>query len=281
MRGLLALFLLTGFPFVVSANPKADKVEDLQAQAIAEVIYYAFSDECPEQFEDKKFHADITDNNWAVMNLSGDGSKLVFLVLQPHILQTGTILIYQAAKDGKVTRVTEGLAPGPLLPNSGKLLDSHTFDPKKSAQSVDILIDQNLDKFIKAAIGNPTDPAHVVRYPKFIHMDFRKGKGGYLDMSSHKEFGKEETCANFEFSPVETISAGRIEGAPPGHYLAAVVGDQIYVYQIKGITTDGFLEKELTIITTPRDLDHFVYDGYQTIRYANPNGQTKNLTLSK
>ena len=93
----------------------------------------------------------------------------------------------------------------------------------------------------------------VVQYKNFMHMDGRKGKSTYIDMSHVEPFDSEQTCASFEFSKVDFIYVG-VGSREDNKNLSAIlakVGNQVYVYEIAGIDKDGYLDKKLSI----RNLD--------------------------
>lgn len=166
------------------------------------------------------------------------------MLVKPHYRQSPTVVLFKVSKDLKVKRVVEGLAPGRLVPVTGDYLDSHTLgmaadltvqetemDPKKRKQAVAIALKE---------MGG------VVEYSNFIHTDGRTGKAPvYIDMSYLKA-PKDATCETFEFSTVDALHvAAKDDGS--GNYLVALVGAELYMYKIKKITTDGFLQKTLTV----------------------------------
>ncbi len=209
---------------------------------VAAVQKYLLEQEYPEVFGDKHYRIKVEDA--IVADVDDDGISEVVLLVKPHYRQSPTIVLFKVSKDLKVKRVVEGLAPGPLVPVSGDYLDSHTLgmaadltaqgaenDPKKRKQVVAIALKE---------MGG------VVEYSNFIHSDGRTGKAPiYIDMS-HLKAPKDATCETFEFSTVDVLQvAAKDDGS--GNYLLAFVGSELYIYKIKKITTDGFLQKTLTV----------------------------------
>jgi hypothetical protein len=209
---------------------------------VAAVQKYLLNEDYPEVFGEQHYRIKVEDA--LVADVDDDGNEEVILLVKPHYRQSPTIVLFKVSKDLKVKRVIEGLAPGPLVPVSGDYLDSHTLgmgvdltiqgaekDPKNRKEAVTIALKE---------MGG------VVEYRSFFHTDGRKGKAPvYVDMS-HLEAPKNGSCEAFEFSTVDAIKvASKDDGT--GHYLLALVGKELYTYKIKKITTDGFLEKNLTV----------------------------------
>ncbi len=209
---------------------------------VAAVQKYLLEQEYPEVFGDKHYRIKVEDA--LVADVDDDGISEVILLVKPHFRQSPTVVLFKVSKDMKVKRVVEGLAPGPLVPVTGDYLDSHTLgmaadltvqgaekDPKKRKQAVAIALKE---------MGG------VVEYSNFIHSDGRRGKAPvYIDMS-HLKSPKDGTCKTFEFSKVDALQmAAKDDGA--GNYLVALVGAELYMYKIKKITTDGFLQKTLIV----------------------------------
>lgn len=183
-------------------------------------------------------------NNAIVADLDDDGEDEVVLQVTPHFRQSPTIIIFKVSKDLKVTRVIEGLAPGPLVPISSDYLDSHTL-----GQAMDLTLEKdqaNPEKrkaFVSATLE---EMGGVVEYKNFIHIDGRKGRGSYVDMTGLAKPSKNNNCENFEFSmPDEVAVLSKNDGS--GNYLLARVGKSIYIYKIHKIRSDGFLEKTVRV----------------------------------
>lgn len=211
---------------------------------IEAVKNYLLGDDYPELFDDKPYHVQVRDI--AVGDLDGDGQAEVVLMVAPHYLQSPTILIFQVNKQMQVTRVREGLAPGPVEPLTGDYLDSHTL-----SEAVDLTLgkDQNNPakrrQMVAAAMRNGF--GGIVEYRNFFHMDHRSGKGMYLDMTRIDLPARVRSCGSFQFSEVEAISIASRKHEK-GNYLLAKVGDEVYAYRIRKITKNGLLEKELQIL---------------------------------
>ncbi len=219
------------------------RAETSLAPKVEAVKQYLLKEDYPEQFGKTSYRTKV--NNAIVADVDDDGEDEVVLHVTPHYRQSPTILIFKVSKDLKVTRVIEGLAPGPLVPVSGGYLDSHT-----RGQAMDLTLGKeqtNPEKrktFVATALEKM---GNVVEYKNFIHMDERKGKGSYVDMTGLAKPPKGDTCEAFEFSmPDAVVVLPKDDGS--GNYLMASVGKLIYVYKIHKIRSDGFLEK--TVIVT-------------------------------
>jgi hypothetical protein len=180
-------------------------------------------------------------------------------------------VIYKISSDLQVTRVTEGLAPGPLQKLSGDYLDSHTLGmaadfeiPGENAKPERIL--QNATK--DSAYG-------LVAYDSFYHMDFRSSSPSFVDMRGVKLPTKNHDCQSFEFSRVKQIAAGHLGEDSTQNYLAAWVGDEIYVYLIRGVSTDGLLNKKLWVIKAPPG-----FKGFETGQGLTYKTDTATATLT-
>src|SRR5215469_7302763 len=102
-------------------------------------------------------------------DVDNDGKREVIVLFSPHFRQSASILIYKVDSDLKVSRVTEGLAPGPLQAISGEYLDSH-----ESGNAVDFEIpgSSDLEKVLKVA--GSSRMGGLVAYDAFYHMDGRR-----------------------------------------------------------------------------------------------------------
>jgi hypothetical protein len=183
-------------------------------------------------------------------------------------------VIYKINRDLKVARVTEGLAPGPLQPLSGDYLDSHSLG---QAADFDIEIPKdkrNPDDIRKIAMKNGMNG--FVTYDAFFHMDGRTGLAAFIDMRGVKLQSGKKDCSSFEFSRIKQIAAGHLREDPSKNYLAAWVGDEIYVYLISGISDDGILDKERWVIKAPKGFKGF--ENGQALTYKTETG-TSTLTL--
>lgn len=230
-------FLFGAFGYVYAATESSPKVEAVKTYLLNGKGDY------PEVFGDTPYRMRI--NNAIVADIDGDGEEEVVLHVTPHFLQSPTIIIFKVTKDLEVTRVIEGLAPGPLVLLSGDYLDSHTL-----GEAVDFTLgkDQSDREKRREVVRLSLEKmGGVVEYRNFIHMDGRKGKGSYVDMTNLEKLPAKETCENFEFSmPDEVAVRPKDDGS--GNYLLARAGKSVYAYKIHKISKDGFLDKTLTVI---------------------------------
>ncbi len=228
---LLALLVTWGAAFAAELSPKIEAVKQ-----------YLLKDDYPELFGDKPYRMKV--KNVIEADLDDDGEDEVIFHVTPHYLQSPTIIIFKVSKDLKVTRVIEGLAPGPLLPRRSDFIDSHTL-----GGAVDFTIGKeqsNPAKRKEVVKLSLEKMGGVVEYRNFIHMDDRKGKGLYIDMTNLAKPPAKDNCEAFEFSmPDEIAVMPKNDGS--GNYLLALVGKSMYAYKIHKIREDGFLEKTLTV----------------------------------
>lgn len=254
--------------------------------SVAAVQKYMLEQDYPEAFGDKHYKTKI--QNVVVSDLDGDGQAEVIVHFMPHYRQSPTIVIYRVTSDMKVKRVTEALAPGPLVRLTGNFLDSHTLgaaaDMTAGAQQGDANVRR---KFVDALLNSK---ASVVEYVNFFHMDGREGGGAYIDMTSLAVPPAKETCEDFEFSTVQQISAGIVPALGKGMLLAAWVPTKVYLYRIKSFAASGMLEKEVWAVDLPKDFNGFLpgVDGpmkYRTVSGAEqpfvPRCSGHNCSLSK
>lgn len=230
------------------------------------VMEFMMHADYPEKFKGEGYHVRVVDT--AKLEGFWPGADLFFLAINPNYRQTPTILLFRAEKNGKISRITEGLAPGPLVPVSGDYLDCHTMN-----MGVDLTVEGDPMEVVKTALGQKTN---IVRYAKFYHMDTRDGSGGYLDMSEKPEYRNEITCEKFEFSKVENIGAGSIKG---GNFLAALVGGKVYFYRIESISGEGFLKKTVEVAARPKDFTEFASGDNGELEYKSKDGKLKEWNL--
>lgn len=207
------------------------------------VMDYLLKEEYPELFGDKPYQ--IRPTGFDIGDLDRDGVDEVVVSFYPHYRQSPTLVIFKVDNKMKVTRLTEGLAPGKLQPLSGDYLDSH-----EGGHAADLSIGKAMDDpekrnaFIQASIKNM---GNVVAYKNFFHSDGRKGKGSYIDLTHLKNLPKNQTCDLFEFARVEQFQIGQQDGDPTP-VIMALAGDEVTFYKIKGIRKDGMLDKEITVV---------------------------------
>lgn len=244
-------------------------------QDLTAVTNFMLTKDYPEFFGDKPYHIKIEDIFDA--DVLNDGTHDVVVHVIPSYRQSATILIYEIVADGGIRRITEGLAPGPLVPVTGDYIDSHTLgegvdltagDKQNDTSARQKLIEVGLKQF-----------GGFVSYKNFFHADGRKGPAWYLDMSDVDSPLEGKTCGNFEFSPVDAVVAGKISGADEGIYLVAKVGKQLYIYLINGSKDGIYLNKKLLIVPLPNDFSGFVEGEPSTVQYNTADGQKKNLSI--
>lgn len=213
---------------------------------------YLLEKEYPELFSDKSYRTRIED--LLVDDIDGDGVNEVVVLFYPHYRQSPTLVFYRLSKALEVTRVVEGLAPGPLRPPSGDYLDSHTL-----GEAVDIALETDQDNpkaretFLKAALEKF---GGVVAYSNFWHVDNRVGGRTFVDMATVSNPPKKQSCEDFEFSKVRQIAFGQTD-EQKSKYLAAWVESDVYLYSI-AFRPDGLLEKTLEVIPAPENFNGFL-----------------------
>lgn len=206
--------------------------------------YLLDKEDYPELFKDNPYRLKVT--GLAIGDLDDDGQDEVVLQMKPHYRQSPTIVIFRVDDDMKVTRVIEGLAPGPLLPISDEYLDSHTL-----GMAVDMEISQNDGEMIKTK--KPMidillkNFGGVVEYKNWFHTDARSGRKMYIDMRHLDVPENKLSCADFEYSTVKLISIVKKNGVN-GNLLSAYVDDKLYVYKINKFKDNGLMEKSLEIL---------------------------------
>lgn len=244
-RQLLALILLPSLLFVtqLQAEEKAPSKPGYPPRFQA-VIDYLLNEEYPELFGDKPYH--IRPTGFDIGDLDGDGVDEVVVSFEPHYRQSPTIMIFKVDNKMKVKRLTEALAPGRLVPVSGDYLDSHTigFGIDMSPSEKDFKKPNVMKDFTEIALQ---EMGNVVEYKDFLHVDGRKGKGIFIDMTHIKNPPKDRTCESFEFEKVKAVRIMRrkTDGVP---VILAATEKEAYMYTIKGISKNGMLDKELKIV---------------------------------
>ena len=187
------------------------------------------------------------------VDVDNDGSREVVILYFPNYRQSAPIVIYKVSSDLKVTRVTEGLAPGPLQELSGDYLDSHEL-----GQAVDMEIPKGkLAPETSLQIMAKNGMNGLVLYDSFFHADSRAGSPWFIDMRGIKLPTAMHDCSSFEFSRVKQIAVGHLREDSSKNYLAAWVGDEIYVYLIRGVLNNWMLNKQLWVIKAPQGFNGF------------------------
>ena len=204
---------------------------------------YILNEEYPEVFNDKKYRISIID--FKIFDIDLDGFNEVIVAFKPHYFQTPTLQIFRVNKEQKVTRITEGLAPGPLVKRGDYFLDSHSL-----GLAVDIKVKKGKEN--KLSIGktaiSTTKMKMAVDYKNFTHIDYRNSLPMYVDMTHIDPFDDNDNCSNLEFSMIDRIFVGYKETETKKGFIAAVIKDKAYVYTINNISEDGYIDKEIEII---------------------------------
>jgi hypothetical protein len=253
-RACLALLLAALVPVSASTQQNSARVEAVRN--------YILSQDYPEVFGSTNYKTKI--EGFLDADVDNDGQPEVVILFHPHYRQSAPILIYKVTSDLRVSRVAEGLAPGPLQLLSGDYLDSHNL-----GQAADFEI-QSEKTSPEAALNLAlkTKMNGFVVYDAFYHMDGRKGLPYLIDMrGSYVPSGRHD-CDNFEFSRVKQIAAGHLKEDAARNYLAAWVGDEIYVYLITGVTDVGLLNKKKWVSKVPSGFEGFLPEKGLTYKTA-------------
>jgi hypothetical protein len=244
---------------------------------IAAVQKYILETDYPEVFGDTNYRTKI--ENAVVADINGDNELDVIVHFKPHYRQSPTIVFYHVSKDMVVTRITEGLAPGPLEPLNGDYLDSHV-----GGRGVDFHLDgmENREAFARRkTIGNVlAEFGGVVEYTGFYHSDGRKGRGVYVDMTGLAEQPKEKNCENFQFAALKQIGVGIVPGAGVRNLLAAWAGGKVYLYQIGFFEGWGFLDKQIWTVDLAADFRGFAPVSGGKLSYVTASGAEKPFAVT-
>lgn len=247
-----------------------------QVSEVALVKDYMLKTDYPEKFSNHVYHVKILDA--IVAPVLNDGSDDVVILVAPNYRQSATILFYKISETKTVTRVMEGLAPGPLVPVTGNYIDSHTLgegvDLSLQGRQEDTVSRRNFIDVAAAKFGG------MVAYPNFFHVDGRQGPLWYVDESNVMPVLENKDCSGFEFSAVEAVAVGQITGGGTDNYLIAKVGDSLYTYLISGLESGKFLNKKSWTSALPADFKSFMPEGAHVIQYQTVDGQAKDLVKS-
>lgn len=223
----------------VPANPMPPP----EAEAVRKYILEA---DYPELFQGAHYRTRI--ENLIVADVDNDGRDDVTVQFLPHYRQSATVVFYRVSESMNVTRVVEGLAPGPLQAVSGDFLDTHALglgvdfsidDSEVSDEAVDSVRRHALEQF-----------GSLVAYANFFHADSRAGNGAFIDLTHIQDLPASKNCESFEFSRIKGTAVGQLKGRDQ-NYLAAWVGDEIYIYLIRAFRDDGLLEKDSWVRMAP------------------------------
>ena len=213
---------------------------------------YILSKDYPEVFGDADYKTRIEDV--LDVDVDNDGSREMVVLYFPHYRQSPPIVIYKVSATLEVRKVAEGLAPGPLQPLSGDYLDSHNLG---MAVDMDVKGTEKKSAADLFRVFTSNGMNGFVQYDQFFHIDGRKGSPSYIDMRGVKVPADKHDCDGFEFSRVKGIAVGGLEEDTTKNYLAAWVGDEIWVYLIRGISQDGLLDKQHWVVKAPKDFAGF------------------------
>ena len=246
---LSILSALVGLVAMAPANAANTQLPP-EAEAVRK---YILEKEYQELFQDTHYRVRIS--NLVVADVDNDGRKDVTVQFMPHYRQSATIAFFRITEPMEVTRVIEGLAPGPLQPISGDYLDSHAF-----GSGVDFSIDDKqdsaaaADSVVKSALK---EFGGLVAYANFFHADGRAGNGSYIDLTHISNVPGANNCEAFEYATIREIAVGHLKGHDQ-NYLAAWVGDEIYVYLIRAVRDNGLLDKKFWVRKAPAGFKGFM-----------------------
>ncbi|NVK38755.1 MAG: hypothetical protein HWE18_12585 [Gammaproteobacteria bacterium] len=227
-----------------SSDSEADKknFEATMPEEIQLVQEYILNTEYPEVFDNEKYRISIVD--FKIIDLDMDGQNDVVVLYHPHYTQSPTIVLFKIGENKKVTRITEGFAPGPLVKRGDYFLDPHTTD-----KAIDI---QTKKEKKGALIGKisleKSKFTMAIDYPNFTHLDMRDGSKSYINLTHVKEFVTKSNCYQFEFSKIDSIYVGYIEGKAEKPFITSIIGEKMYTYIIHNIDKNGFINKSIEII---------------------------------
>jgi len=263
--------LVTGLILIliISVETASQTEKPLAAELLKK---YLLEKDYPEVFQDKQYHARV--ESILDVDIANDGKRELVVLFYPHYRQSASVIIYKISPEGELARVTEALAPGPLQKISGDYLDSHeigsAFDFSLPEAQTNPEKKNKVLQIAMAKFGG------VVVYRRFYHVDGRKRPVSYVDMTEVELPPGVQDCSSFEFSRVREMAAGPLREDTSRNYLAAWVGNEIYVYLIAGVTTEGLLEKKLWVVKAPADFKGFVPG--QGLTYETASGKSL-LTL--
>ncbi|MFC6998549.1 hypothetical protein [Rufibacter roseus] len=186
--------------------------------------------------------------SWQVFDIDKDGKEEVFLQFVPLYAQSPTISIFQRTKDGTITKLLEGLAPGKIVGLTGNdnFLDTHT-----SGTAKDIPLSSETSARHKALADSAHRfGLHVVLFKNYAHTDTRRTLNSLVDLT-HLDTDRTE-CGDFKFPQPDQIAAGKMAGQKYNFFVAKV-DDQLYCYEIRRFSKRGFIEKTVTVVPLPEE----------------------------
>lgn len=239
------------FLFAITNLYSQDTTDAFDINAVRD---YISKQDYLELFDTTYYRIQISD--FLTNDIDGDSNNEIIVLTTPHYLQSATIHFYKKS-NGRIIRISEGLAPGPLLPTSTGFLDAHSL-----GQAIDVVATDNkpinLDTLIqlakKSAFGN------FVAYKTFFHMDARKGSFYFIDMRHiAKTPGNDQTCEGFSFSKTIKITTGKYKNIP--NCLFALTADGIYIYKIHSFLPNGLMNKSNYIYKRPFVISDMISNG--------------------
>ena len=181
-------------------------------------------------------------------DIDNDGSRDAVVHYAPNHRQAPTVLIYTLDAKNKVTRVIEGLAPGPVQRVSGRLVDMHV-----TGQAIDFSPEGEFEDAaskLEFSLSALNEFGYVVVYENFYHAEARTGRHVFVDMSHARLDAETRDCEDFEIPPIRQVAVGPLEGESD-NVLAAWVADEIWIYTIDAVREDGLLEKSVLTMPVP------------------------------
>jgi hypothetical protein len=228
----------------------------------------------PELFDNQPYQFRPVD--WQIVDIDDDGVLEVFLQTIPHFRQSPTITIFQIHKNDSVSRITEGLAPGPLVRLHR---ETETLDPHATGSAEDMKLNNNQPEKFRAFAGSALKfGMSVILYKSFIHTDKREGRGIYIDLMYLDDFSKESSCKKIQFSKPEQIIAGKIRNNPEGFFVAKV-NNALYCYKIISFSDLGLIDKEVFVFDLPKDFSGLLNEE-GLIRYKTIKGEVIDLVIA-
>ncbi|GAA6134941.1 hypothetical protein NBRC116188_17310 [Oceaniserpentilla sp. 4NH20-0058] len=232
-----------------SSDSEADRknFEATMPEEIQLVQDYILNTEYPEVFNEEKYRISVS--NFKIIDLDFDNQNDVVVSYKPHYTQSPTIVLFKIDENKKVTRVTEGFAPGPLVQRGDYFLDPHSTD-----KAIDIQVkEEKKDSLIGAISLKSTKFTMAIDYPNFTHLDMREGFKSYINLTHVNEFVTESNCYQFEFSYIENMFVGYIEGEKKEPFISSIIGEKMYTYIIHNIDKEGFINKSIEVTNLKKD----------------------------
>ena len=175
------------------------------------------------------------------LDLGGDSIPAIAAILRPAFRQTPTIIFFRRLGADSLERLTEGLAPGALIPVNEGQQDSHVlrvgvdFTPETHGGPYDTLA------MIRTALHTGFN---VVVYRTFIHVDQRHGQHFFVLMTDHTLPPDDSlTCQEFRFGEVLEAKYGHLPGGGGTNFLVVRTPGEVTIYTFLGVTPDGWIAK--------------------------------------